>query len=263
MTPHFFSRQKILFSDNYGWGEHIRSRINALRYAPSFENFQQVDLDGFEILIPMAINDIAFMHDKHLELQGKKCFIPPLQTLNLCNDKMQFNRFMVEHGYGRMIPTVSNQLSFPYILKKRIDENGIQSRIIESTKDEQFFKEFISSDEYFRQAYVAGQDEFTTHILMVDGRIVFHKTLVFSFEQALFIKGVGYRPSKKPNPCACADIDLFAEILNALNYEGLCCFNYKLVAGKMQIFELNPRYGCSLTYFLPAMMKVYCEILGT
>ncbi len=263
MMPRCFSRRKILFSDKYGWEEHIRSRINVWHHAPSFKNFQQVDLDDFDILVPMAISDIAFLHDNYPELHGKKCFIPPLAAMNLCNDKMLFNRFMVEHSYGRMIPTVSDELSFPYILKKRIDENGIQSRIIETPKDEQFFQKFILSDEYFRQAYVAGQDEFTTHMLMVDGKVVFHKTLAFRFKQALFIKGVGYRPSKKPKICACANIDLFAKILNTMNYEGLCCFNYKLVDGNMQIFELNPRYGSSLTYFLPAMMKVYSNMLAT
>jgi hypothetical protein len=260
--PRFFSRRKILFSDKYGWGEHIRSRINSLRYTPSFNSFQNVNLDDFDILIPTTISDIAFLHDNHPELHGKKCFIPPSAAMNLCNDKIQFNQFMVEHSYGRMIPTVSNELSFPYILKKRIDENGIQSRIIENSKDEQFFQKFILSDEYFRQAYVAGQDEFTTHMLMVDGKTVFHKTLAFRFKQSLFIKGVGYRPCKKPKICTCANVNLFTEILNMLNFEGLCCFNYKLVDGNMQIFELNPRYGSSLTYFLPAMMKVYSNILA-
>jgi hypothetical protein len=31
-----------------------------------------------------------------------------------------------------------------------------------------------------------------------------------------------------------------------LNFQGLCCFNYKLVDGQPVIFELNPRFGGSL-----------------
>jgi len=259
---HFFHRQKVLFSDKYGLEEHIRSRINSLHYMCCFEHFGQANLDSFDTLIPTAISDIAYLHTHHPELHGKKCFIPPLATMNICNDKLQFNNVMVEHGYGHMIPAMGYELSFPYILKKRIDEHGIRSRIIETTKDEQFFRKFILSDEYFTQTYVAGQDEFTTHMLMVDGKVIFHKTLAFKFKQPLFIRGVGYRPSKNPEPCACPAIELFTEILKALNYEGLCCFDYKLVDENIWIFELNPRFSRSLTYALPTMMKVYSSMLG-
>jgi len=250
-------RRKVLFSDRYGWEKQIRRRINPLRYIPCFTGFQKADLDAFDILIPQHLSDITFLNENRPDMHGKKCFIPPLAAMNACNDKMQFNRFMHEIGYGHLIPKINNELSFPYILKKRIDENGTRSRIITNKKEEKPFQRFIDSDDYFRQEYVTGQDEFTTHILMTSGKIAFHRTVHFRFREDLFVKGIGYHPASKKNILVCPYIDTFTSILNQLKFEGLCCFNYKLVDGQMQIFEVNPRYGGSLTLFLPAMLKAY------
>ncbi len=161
-----------------------------------------------------------------------------------------------------MIPNITGTPSFPYILKKRIDEFGARSRIIHDKKEEQIFRKFIDSEDYFRQEYIAGYDEFTTHILMIGGHIVFHATLQFTFTKALFVKGVGCKATEG-KVAACPQINTFASILNGLQFEGLCCFNYKYTHDQIKIFEINPRYGGSLTRFLPEMIKVYSKSLST
>jgi len=254
-------RPKVLFSDKYGWRDAICSELSRWRYKPSFHSFDVVDLDDFDILMPQHLTDIAYLIHHYPELNGKKCFIPPMSALETCNDKALFNQFMLASGFGDLIPNVTDAPSFPYILKKRIDEFGSRSRIIHDTKEEKIFQKFIASDDYYTQEYIAGKDEFTTHILMVGGKIKFHATLQFTFAKALFVKGVGCKASNG-KVVESSYIDAFESILNALHFEGLCCFNYKFLQGQMKIFEVNPRYGGSLTRFLPKVMKVYSRLLN-
>jgi len=254
-------RQRILFSDKYGWRDNICSELDRWRYIPCFKSFHVADLHEFDILMPQHLTDIAYLINQHPEFNGNKCFIPPLSALQTCNDKVLFNQFMIASGYGDMIPSITGTPSFPYILKKRIDEFGARSRIIHDNKEEKTFRKFIHSEDYYRQQYIAGYDEFTTHILMVGGHIAFHVTLQFTFTKALFVKGVGCKATGgKVVPCP--QINTFASILNDLQFEGLCCFNYKFIHEQVKVFEVNPRYGGSLTQFLPEMIKIYSKSLS-
>lgn len=48
----------------------------------------------------------------------------------------------------------------------------------------------------------------------------------------------------------CPYLDLFAEILRTIQFEGLCCVNYKVAQGQPYLLEINPRFGGSLApYF--------------
>jgi D-alanine-D-alanine ligase-like ATP-grasp enzyme len=49
-------------------------------------------------------------------------------------------------------------------------------------------------------------------------------------------------------------MDLFAQMLAALGFSGLCCVNYKLVDGNPMIFEINPRCGFSLCAHFPQVL---------
>jgi len=251
----------VLFSDKYGWEAAIRSGINTWRYVPAFNSFSKADLDDFDVLVPQHLTDIVFLNEHYAALRGTKCFIPPLAALNICNDKMQFNHFVMDMGYASLIPQLNDGLAYPYILKKRIDENGSRTRIIHNAAEEKPFHRFIDSEDYFRQECIAGCDEFTTHLLVVGGQAVFHRTLRFSFGTQLFVKGVGCKPAKRKIYRSCPYIDVFMDILNRLEFEGLCCFNYKVMDGKLKIFEVNPRYGGSLTSVVSPMLKVYTSML--
>jgi predicted ATP-grasp superfamily ATP-dependent carboligase len=55
--------------------------------------------------------------------------------------------------------------------------------------------------------------------------------------------------------------DLFAQILTRLDYEGTACFNYKIANGQPMIFEINPRFGGSLTQDVTAYADAYIAAL--
>lgn len=44
----------------------------------------------------------------------------------------------------------------------------------------------------------------------------------------------------------CSDQDRLAEGLEALEFEGTACVDYRVVSGQPVLFEINPRFGGSL-----------------
>jgi carbamoylphosphate synthase large subunit len=50
-------------------------------------------------------------------------------------------------------------------------------------------------------------------------------------------------------------------ILEALGYEGTCCFNYKWEGEAIRILELNPRFGGSLVGEVNAYLDAHLEAL--
>jgi predicted ATP-grasp superfamily ATP-dependent carboligase len=59
----------------------------------------------------------------------------------------------------------------------------------------------------------------------------------------------------------CDHVDLFSQILERLSYEGTACFDYKVVDGKPLVFEINPRYGGSLSGDVTAYLDAYVDAL--
>ena len=51
----------------------------------------------------------------------------------------------------------------------------------------------------------------------------------------------------------------FENILSLMNYQGICCFNYKILDGKPKIFEINPRFGGTMPYFIDQGIHSYIK----
>ena len=134
--------------------------------------------------------------------------------------------------------------AYPYILKKRIDEWGANSHIVHCAAQEALYADKLVAADYFRQEYIQGKTEYTSHILFKQGRVVCSTTLEFMFENAIFIKG--REPDCGRTVCECTYLELFGRILASIGFEGLCCFNYKVLDKQPMIFEINPRFGASL-----------------
>jgi len=106
----------------------------------------------------------------------------------------------------------------------------------------------ITDPGYFCQELVSGPSEFATHILFVGRRIVKALNIKYEFESATPIKEQDADCLKVVHRCP--HLDLFARMLRAIQFEGLCCVNYKVAQGRPMLLEINPRFGGSLApYF--------------
>ena len=174
--------------------------------------------------------------------------VPDSRCVALCDDKLLFNRELIRLGHGSCIPALQDRPQPPYILKPRVGVNSENCHIVRNAEDEARLPDLIASPEYFIQALVFGRSEFATHMLIRDGSVVSELTIEYVAEEGVFLKGDYKFTTTRLRRCAYTS--LFHRILEGLGFQGLCCFNYKVVCGQVQIFELNPRFGYSLgAYF--------------
>jgi hypothetical protein len=171
----------------------------------------------------------------------------------LCDDKVTLNSFLIERGYGRLIPAMGPGLEPPFMLKKRIDAYARNCHRIASGAEFQRFESELASGEYFTQQLIPGYDEFATHIVFEAGRIVAHLCVRYVYSTDAPIKGRDR--ARYTQLTKCRHLDLWAELLALVQYEGLCCINYKVLAGRPMLLEINPRFGGSLAPYFFSFLR--------
>jgi len=181
--------------------------------------------------------------------------------VSLTDDKPRFMEFLADNGFAEFAPEVyRDDVAYPFIYKKRIDIAGKNSHVIASAKDRAQFESGIPNEEYFKQEYVGGRTEYTTHLLAVKGESTFDSTMEFVFDRDAYVRGVRCEPAET-RKVETPFVDVFQAILKALNYSGTACFNYKIADGVPKIFELNARAGGSLRLDLNAYVDAYIAAL--
>ncbi|HYM85677.1 MAG TPA: ATP-grasp domain-containing protein, partial [Pseudoxanthomonas sp.] len=240
--------KRILFSRKDDWEAGIKAAIGT--HTAHFHEFSEVDADRFDLVVPLKLEDARHFNRRFAHLNRVKALVPSNHAIDACDDKQAFARRISRAGFGCFLPRAGDGLPHPYLLKKRIGEWGMGIHLINDADDESMHEDRLGSNDYLKQEYVHGQQEYTTHMLMSRGRNAFMRTLEFTFAESFFVKGKSFSPVSQ----ACVDHSrfsrLFEDILNCVGFQGFCCFNYKLMEGQPRIFEVNPRYGASLTCFL-------------
>ena len=258
-----FFRETVLFSKKDDWEWHIRNKIKVYcpRFVPFFYEFNEINPDLFDLVIPVTIPAQRYINEHLDHLKGQKVINPSNDAIDLCDDKETFTNILIKNGFADYIPKTNEYVCYPYILKKKIGAWGKDITVIKDDECELAHIKEIESDDYFRQEYIKGEDEYTTHIIIYNKEVIFCKTLKFTFDETYFVKGQNFKHISKVEVDHNHHKILFENILNALEYQGICCFNYKLYEDKVKIFEINPRYGGSMTDFINEALISYRDIL--
>jgi hypothetical protein len=253
--------KRILFAHKKDWLEPVAERLDRSRFEATFRNFREpaLQFSQFDAIVPLRLSDYAPLR----AYPGRAaCLIPDVAAVAIADDKPRFVAFLREAGFGEFAPAVYNgAVQYPFIYKKRVDVAGKNARIVFSPEEHAAFDAGIVPADYFRQEYVGGRTEYTSHFLAVGGRPSFDSTLEFTFDRDHFVRGLRCEAAssrKVETPFA----DLFGRILKALNYTCTGCFNYKIENGRPKIFELNPRAGGSLRLDLNAYLDAYLAALA-
>jgi hypothetical protein len=239
---------KIMFSAKEGFEKNIRRGFKALPYEIAFDGFTPDNIRSNNILVPLNIDDVRTLAESPDLVKGKLIPIPPLETVNLCDNKYLFNRTISEKGFGDFVPKIMKDPSLPFLLKKKFGRGGSNVYFITSPEQKEKYRKLINDPDYFCQEIIEGNDEYATHILFKNHKIVNSLTIKYLFLNEVSING------KDDFVCTsistCPYLETFSAILEAIGFKGLCCFDYKVRDGKPIIFEINPRLGGSLsTYF--------------
>lgn len=246
--------KKILFSVNPDLVEPLRFGFKHLPHQIEFGAIAEDCFERYDIVVPFS----PYSFDAARRYApGKKIALPlpSKECESLCNDKLAFNQALIQAGFGRYIPKMAPgfELTYPYIVKKRVGNWGNGCYIIRDAKEERAFRHLIEDSEYFSQELVLGVAEFATHILFINGRIVKALNIKYEFDDATPIKGQSVPLLQVVQRCP--HLDLFARMLRVLGFEGLCCVNYKVANGQPFLLEINPRLGGSLCPYFFAFVR--------
>lgn len=248
--PH---KLRILFSQKEQWEPELRAGFRFAPYDIQFGELTAANIKDYDLVVPLTMDDCRFLSDHQAVQRHNLIPVAPRAALELCDDKQAFNEKLRELGYGHLLPDDVQEGDYPYLLKKSVDHWGANSYIIRDAQQEHRMRHLRTQPDFYRQACVRGSSEYATHVLFMNGRIVKALTMEYRFDKELYIKG-------KDSPLGKYKVRtrhqaLFTELLDAIGYEGLCCINYKQVDGQPLIFEINPRFGGSLSLYFFSFIR--------
>jgi len=252
-------RPVVLFTRRPGWERSLRRSIR--RATPFFYEIDEVDPYEFDLLIPLSLVAQEQIRETRSDALGRTTLVPSTRTEALCNDKLTFIRHLEEQGLGDFLPETGPGLGFPFVLKARVGEFGEGTTIIRCEEDAERAADGLDPDGYFTQGAIPGSEEYTTHFFARGGRVLFARTLAFSFDADLYVKGKALRDtSRRPVDHSHQNV-MLSTIVEAIGYDGFGCVNYKLLDGAPKVFEVNPRVGGSFHHFADEAIEAYRNAL--
>jgi len=254
--------KNVLFSKKDGWIPVLRKYLDKQKYTPVFEPFDDINYSYFDLILPLTNNDARYLNTNHSYLGvKKKILIPTNKSIDICDQKDIFSHFMNKNGFEKFNPKFGSNISFPYVLKKKVGEWGDGISIIRNKRDEDNYDSELHSSEYYKQEYIEGKNEYTSHIIISDGKIIYDRTIEFLYNEKFYIKGKDYKPMSSSMVDNNPFIRDFERILNKLEFQGICCFNYKIIEDQVFVIEINPRFGSSLMPYVNEVIELYFSIL--
>lgn len=254
------SGKTILFSRRDDWEAGMRSALKSHRL--HFLEFETVDPARFDLIVPTTLKDARYFNRNFTHLNHSKAIVPSDEAIDACDQKHEFVRRLAACGFSRYLPAWGDGLGYPYLLKKNVGEWGVGIHIIPDAETENAYQHELRSGDYLKQQYIHGQTEYTTHMLMAAGKNAFMRSVEFGFAQRLHVKGRCFQHASQALVDHRRYSALFEGVMNSLGFQGFCCFNYKLVEGVPKIFEVNPRYGASMTLFLADAIASLQQLLA-
>jgi len=240
-------RMNILFSVMPAWEKYIRRGFKGSGHRLEFNTFTEETIKGRDLVVGLNIADLTFLSERQQLIKNNPIPIPSLEALRICNNKALFYQIMEEKGFGEYIPRVSNDLPYPYILKKSISLFGEDCFVISDKETEDKYRDLIGAPGFICQEIIEGTSEFANHIIFKNGKIFSALGIKYFHDTTHAVNGK--MPPIYRRLCRCTYLDIFAEILKAVEFEGLCCIDYKVKDGHPYVFEINPRFGGSLSSY--------------
>jgi len=170
---------KILFSDRFNKDNRLGKKLS--NFSVKFNDFENEDLELYDLLIPMTHKDIMYLMDLPLN-KNINYLIPPEEIYLICQDKLLFYQKCIEGGFGMYFPKHNIDTKYPFVLKRRRGAFGNGCFIISNRIQEAEIKNKINNlDNYFKQECIEGDKEYSSHIIFFQGKIRFFKTVCHSF----------------------------------------------------------------------------------
>jgi len=209
-----------------------------------YENLQNIIiLKKIDYIIPLSEKD--FLTITNYKKYDNKIIYPATETINILHNKLLFTKFMLEHFYD-YIPTTYYlddielcEIEYPAISKPIYSTNGQNMVIIYSDSHLLWFKNKLIIQKFIKEQY-----EFGAFMFCINGKIINWKIIKSKYAD-FTIKKQNFPPNYEI--VENIDISIFERIIAKLNYSGGINFDFKFnhSSNKINIFEINPRFGGS------------------
>lgn len=249
---------RILFGNHSTQMPAIARYLDHQRFEASFAPFDAVDLTRFDLVVPLRVAQIDAARPA---AALRRAVLPTAQLVTLCDDKLALNHWLIDRGFGDLVPELFGPAPdvYPYIRKTRQGDFGFGCRMIHGPGED----DGIDDPYVFRQRAVQGPLEYVLHLLRVGGRIRFHVAYCYDMAQPLAVRGHADAAAAITPADPGAAYDACTAVLDAMGFEGTCCFNYKLEDGAVRLLEINPRFGGSLVGEVSNYVAAHLEALCT
>lgn len=229
----------------------------------SMADLAAVPLAGYDAVLPLSLQDHAALTARRAAGERVPAVLPAPGAVALCNDKLKLNRHLIAAGLAALVPPLlPADAPPPYILKHRRDVSGRQSQIV-TTPEQAAALQDRPESHWFRQVLVPGETEHALHVLMHGGRPVFHARMTYRSAAEVYVKGIQSKPVSRQWSAGDDSLAALLPILQAVGFsDGLCCIDFKTLDGRVQMFEVNPRFGASLALQPTAMLAAYWAALA-
>ncbi len=254
-------KTSVLFSRKDDWNQLIGESL--IGYVPFCYDFASVNVNRYSVLFPLTVHDSMEFNRHHRHLHGVSALVPTTDVIELCKDKLTLMQRLDEYGFGEHLPAYNQTFDFPYVLKRRHSAFGKGTNIIASPSDEEEHASDMAAETHMTQEHIPGTEEFATHAIMAHGRIVFSRTVKYFFPPGLYVKGSQCFASRRETFERTPFLDIFEAMLRSLNYEGICCLDYKVIDNKPKLMEINPRFGATMTLFINEALQAYEEAIAS
>src|SRR5262249_35772986 len=254
---------RVRFGNQPVWTRELAHNVDRVRFQSTFGDLKGVDPADYDCIVPLSFADYEVLQNHQL-FWGNKYWSPTPALVELCDDKLLLNQWLLENDFAELTPPLpeKNHNQFPYIVKKRRDWYGNNSFVIRNKDDERTMAPSIESPEYFCQAYIAGNVEFALHLLLVNDEVAYSHTVKYEFAERAYVMGHRFKAKKRSYPASSSQLATFVRVLSKLGYTGTCCVDYKMDGETPKILEINPRFGSSLSHDVNRYLEAYLGSLG-
>jgi predicted ATP-grasp superfamily ATP-dependent carboligase len=254
-TQALFRRRKIkiLFSQYAERENDIKKSFSLLHHQISFDEFTPENIKKYDLVVPLNMYNLRRLISYPELAKNNPIPTPTMESVDICDDKYLFYETLKAKGFEKDMPRVGTNLPMPYVVKKKVAHMGLNCYIIDTPEKEEQYKNEINDPDYFCQEIITGPKEYATHLIYKDHKMLCALNVTYIFSTPTYVKGVDKFICNELSHCP--HLDLFARMLDSIGFEGLCCFNYKEINGKPYVFEINPRFGGSLSMFFFSFLR--------
>ena len=198
-------------------------------------------------ILPILVEDIVELNKGGIN----SLFCVNLKNLDYLCNKKKFAEYVNDNKLSEYAPRIYSKLCDRnkddlVILKPPYScmSFGVYIKPLREVKDSEFDKNAV-------QEYIKDKTEYAGYFVSYNGKITHSFAYVTTYNKDVFIKHHGGRLDGVPQKKISLSNEIIRNIEKFLKpscFTGTSCFDFKVINGKIKVFEINPRLGGSLKF---------------